>query len=63
MTGHTVEVWPVRTVKKLSGRRQYIDSAGNSFVGTHRSAYVYYTDLHRPNTIKLNTVPNSEASQ
>jgi hypothetical protein len=59
-TVDVIEVWPIRSVKKHQGKRQYLDSNGNIFVGTHRAAYVYYTELHSSCKINLNTAPNSK---
>lgn len=49
-----VQVWPQNKIKKMSGRRPYVDSEGNVFSGTHREARQYYANLHPSKNIKLN---------
>jgi len=57
-----IQVWPARAIKKLLSRRQYVDSKGNLFEGTHREALLHYQHLHPTESIKLNTLPKKRNS-
>lgn len=63
MNPNLVQVWPLVKVKKVTtARREYVDSEGNAFSGTHREAYDYYRELHPTKSLQVHVLPKKRKS-